>query len=143
MHVQIFEMIQRVQTIYMLFVFIIGGILPFIFSLYVQNQQSVYAYLDDVLSGIFFGISAVLAVYAIFKYKTRQLQFVLNRLNILISLTLLGIFVYRVLSSSGESGISEKGVGIFLPVLSIVFLFLANKAIRRDEDLVKSADRLR
>lgn len=143
MHVQIFEMIQRVQTIYMLFVFIIGGILPFIFSLYVQNQQSVYAYLDDVLSGIFFGISAVLAVYTIFKYKTRQLQFVLNRLNILISLTLLGIFVYRVLSSSGESGISEKGVGIFLPVLSIVFLFLANKAIRRDEDLVKSADRLR
>ncbi|MFC2533146.1 MAG: DUF4293 family protein, partial [Capnocytophaga ochracea] len=26
---------------------------------------------------------------------------------------------------------------------SIVFLFLANKAIRRDEKLVKSADRLR
>ncbi|CEN48041.1 conserved hypothetical protein [Capnocytophaga canimorsus] len=73
----------------------------------------------------------------------RQNQFVFNRLNILINLTLLGVFVYRMLTSSGESQISEKGVGIFLPILSIVFLFLANKAIYRDEKLVKSADRLR
>ena len=48
-----------------------------------------------------------------------------------------------MLNSPGESFISEKGVGVFAPVLSIVFLFMANKAIRRDEKLVKSADRLR
>jgi len=39
--------------------------------------------------------------------------------------------------------ISEKGIGMFIPVLSIVFLVLANKAIKKDEDLVKSADRFR
>ncbi|OSS38566.1 hypothetical protein C723_2549 [Christiangramia flava JLT2011] len=39
--------------------------------------------------------------------------------------------------------ISEKGIGMFLPIVSIVFLVLANKAIKRDEDLVKSVDRLR
>jgi hypothetical protein len=35
------------------------------------------------------------------------------------------------------------GVGLLLPALSIVFLFLANKAIRKDDKLIRSADRLR
>ncbi len=136
-------MIQRIQTIYLLIVTIIGGVLPFLFSLYTQNNRAVFAYTNDFISGGLFAISATLSLYAIFKYKTRQVQFVLNRLNILINLTLLGIFVYRVLTSSGENSISEKGVGVFLPVLSIVFLFFANQAIKRDDNLVKSADRLR
>ncbi|MDO4783387.1 MAG: DUF4293 domain-containing protein [Capnocytophaga felis] len=136
-------MIQRIQSVYMLIVVVISGILPFVFSLYTKAGMATFAYKNDIISGVLFGVSSFLAIYSILKFKTRQTQFVLNRLNILINLTLLGIFVYRVLTSSGESLISEKGVGIFLPVLSIVFLFLANQAIRRDENLVKSADRLR
>ncbi|MEM8927237.1 MAG: DUF4293 family protein, partial [Bacteroidota bacterium] len=38
---------------------------------------------------------------------------------------------------------SEKGIGMLIPVFSIVFLVLANRAIKKDEDLVKSVDRLR
>jgi hypothetical protein len=56
---------------------------------------------------------------------------------------LLGIFVYQSLNVSGEADVSEKGIGILLPVFSIVCLVLANKAIKKDEDLVKSVDRLR
>ena len=122
-------MIQRIQTIYMLIVAIVAG-LPVRFGL-------------DWIRTIVFALSAVLAIYSIFKYKKRSVQQWLNWLNILINFTLLGIFVYRMLNSPGESFISEKGVGVFAPVLSIVFLFMANKAIRRDERLVKSADRLR
>jgi hypothetical protein len=44
---------------------------------------------------------------------------------------------------SGETAVSEKGIGMFIPILSIVLIVLANKAIRKDEQLVKSADRLR
>jgi hypothetical protein len=44
---------------------------------------------------------------------------------------------------SGEAAVSEKGIGMFIPIASIVFLVLANKAIKKDEDLVKSVDRLR
>ena len=51
--------------------------------------------------------------------------------------------MYWSLSIPGEMEISEKGIGMFIPVLSIVFLVLANKAIKKDEDLVKSVDRLR
>ncbi|CEN47941.1 conserved membrane hypothetical protein [Capnocytophaga canimorsus] len=136
-------MIQRIQTLYMLVVVILAGVLPLFFALYTQANVKVYTYTHDILSGGLFAISAILAIVAIFGYKKRQNQFVFNRLNILINLTLLGVFVYRMLTSSGESQISEKGVGIFLPILSIRFLFLANKAIYRDEKLVKSADRLR
>ena len=122
-------MIQRIQTVYMLIAGVIAA-MPILFGL-------------DWLRTLLFAISAVVALYTIFKYKKRNLQQLLNWLNIVINFTLLGIFVYRMLNSPGESFISEKGVGVFAPVLSIVFLFLANKAIRRDEKLVKSADRLR
>ena len=122
-------MIQRIQTIYMLAVMLIATL-----SLFLGL---------DFFRGILFALSAIVAVYAILKYKKRIVQQRLNWLNILINLTLLGIFAYRMLSASGESFISEKGVGLFVPALSIVFLFLANKAIGRDEKLVKSADRLR
>lgn len=61
----------------------------------------------------------------------------LNRLNIIFNLTLLGVFVYRLLTLSGEAQVSEKGIGMFLPIISIVFLVMANKAIKKDEDLVK------
>ena len=92
---------------------------------------------------VLFLISALLAIMAIVLFKNRKLQFVLNRLNIIFNLTLLGVFVYRLLTLSGEAQVSEKGIGMFLPIISIVFLVMANKAIKKDEDLVKSVDRLR
>ncbi|MBT8179673.1 MAG: DUF4293 family protein, partial [Eudoraea sp.] len=86
---------------------------------------------------------AVFALIAVFLYKNRKNQFVLNRLNLILNLFLLGFFVYRSLSLSGETAVSEKGIGMLIPIFSIVFLALANKAIKKDEDLVKSVDRLR
>ena len=59
------------------------------------------------------------------------------------NLYLLGIIVYLLLSLSGENFISEKGIGLFLPVIVVVLLVLANKATQKDEELVKSVDRLR
>jgi hypothetical protein len=86
---------------------------------------------------------AALALISIALFKKRQNQFVLNRLNIILNLFLLGFFVYRSLNISGEMQVSEKGIGMLIPVFSIVLLVLANKAIKKDEDLVKSVDRLR
>jgi len=99
--------------------------------------------MDNIAFVILFVFSATLSIITLFSYKKRKKQFVLNRLNIILNLILLGLFVYRLLNLSGESEISEKGIGMFLPVISIVFLSLANRAVKKDEDLVKSADRLR
>ena len=97
----------------------------------------------DIIYVILFGLSTALTLLSILSHKKRQQQFVMGRLNMILNFILLGLFVYRTLNASGETAISEKGVGMFLPIFSIVFLVLANKAIKKDEDLVKSVDRLR
>ena len=61
----------------------------------------------------------------------------------LINFYLLGVLIYLSLTLSGETAVSEKGIGMFIPILVIVLLVFANKAIKKDEDLVKSVDRLR
>ena len=127
-------MIQRIQTIYMLIVSIISGI-AFFYSF--RDWISLLLFLTSCL----LSIAAIVIVFL--KEQHRQHQFVLNRFNILSNLILLGVFSWRTLQSSGENSFSEKGVQLVVPFISIVFLFLANRAIRRDEELVKSADRLR
>ncbi len=136
-------MIQRIQSIYLFIAALISGVLIFFVSLW-SNEAGELVYVEDVILAfaMFLG-SAVLSLVTIFLFKNRKLQFVLGRVNILLNFFLLGVFVYWTLTVPGEMEISEKGIGMFIPVLSIVFLVLANKAIKKDEDLVKSVDRFR
>lgn len=136
-------MIQRIQSIYLFIAALISGVLIFFVSLW-SNEAGEAVYVEDVILALamFLG-SAVLSLVTIFLFKNRKLQFVLGRVNILLNFFLLGVFVYWTLTVPGEMQISEKGIGMFIPVLSIVFLVLANKAIKKDEDLVKSVDRFR
>jgi hypothetical protein len=136
-------MIQRIQTVYLILVVIISGALPFVFPLWKIGTNNFY-FMSNIVYAIFFGLSTTLALLSILTYQKRQQQFVMNRLNMILNLILLGLFVYRTLSVSGDAAaVSEKGIGMFLPIFSIVMLVLANKAIKKDEDLVKSVDRLR
>jgi peptidoglycan/LPS O-acetylase OafA/YrhL len=136
-------MIQRVQSLYLLLVVLLNATVVFWLPLWKTEEGiEVFAMETPWLAGLF-ALSGVLALFSIFMFKNRKLQFVLGRLNIILNFVLLGFFVYWTLMVPGEMQISEKGIGMFLPVLSIVFLVLANKAIKRDEDLVKSVDRLR
>ncbi|MEM0542402.1 DUF4293 family protein [Flavobacterium sp. j3] len=133
----------RIQTYYLLGCLFINAILPFIFPLWKDLNGKSFYFMMDIVYVILFGLSNTLSLLSIISHKKRQQQFVMGRLNIILNLILLGLFVYRTLNTSGETAISEKGVGMFLPIFSIVLLVLANKAIKKDEDLVKSVDRLR
>ena len=136
-------MIQRIQTIYLVVSAIVMGALFMWFPVVLGKDGSVIMERNEpLLFGLIF-VSIALAIISILSFKKRQLQFVLNRLNIISNFVLLGVFVYRLLTLSGETIVSEKGIGVLFPIISIVFLVLANKAIKRDEDLVKSVDRLR
>lgn len=136
-------MIQRIQSFFLILVALISGVLPLMVYLW-TNADGVEFYAKDMLwVNIAFYVVAILALVSIFMYKNRQNQFVMNRLNMILNLFLLGFFVYRSLNLSGETLVSEKGIGMLIPVFSIVFLVLSNRAIKKDEDLVKSADRLR
>jgi hypothetical protein len=137
-------MIQRIQTIYLLLAFVLTGILPFFIPLWTMSNGKEYFFMQNQVYVVVLGLSTTLSLLSIVSYKKRQNQFVINRLNIILNLILLGLFVYRSLNVSGEIlAVSEKGIGMFLPIVAIVLLVLANKAIKKDEDLVKSVDRLR
>ena len=144
-------MIQRIQSIYLLIVSLVSGGLVFVFDFWKnENSQSVnmislinnsdYFSLGIVTA---FLLVALLAFVSLVSFKKRLLQINLNRFNILINLILFGFLVYHLLNISGEISVSEKGIGSFLPLASIVLLLMANRSIQKDENLVKSVDRLR
>lgn len=136
-------MIQRIQSLYLLVALLISTGLIFVFYLWTDSEGvEVFATDEPVIMGAFL-LSGVLSLISIFNFKNRKGQFVLGRLNIILNFILLAFFVYRSLNLSGETLVSEKGIGMLFPIFSIVFLVLANKAIKKDEDLVKSVDRLR
>lgn len=145
-------MIQRIQSVYLLLVATLSIGLIFAFELWTTSGVKVFA--SDLLSSdsllnklvpVLFVLSGLVALYAIFQFKNRKLQFVLGRLVILINLFLLGILIYLSLNLPGEGTevTSEKGIGMFIPTVVILVSVLATKAIKKDEDLVKSVDRLR
>ncbi|MGJ8685231.1 MAG: DUF4293 domain-containing protein [Nonlabens sp.] len=136
-------MIQRIQTIYLFLAAVASSGLIWLVSLWVDGEGNEVVAMDENSYFGAFMASALLSLIAIFLYNNRKLQTVISRLNILLNLILLGVFVYRSLTMSGETAVSEKGIGMFIPIISIVFLVLANRAIRSDEQLVKSADRFR
>ncbi len=136
-------MLQRIQTIYLLLVSVISVAL----CLYIpygldENGGALYGKDDLYVMGLSMA-SAILSLIAIFLFKNRKLQFVLGRIIIILNFILLGVFVYWSLTVSGETKVSEKGIGMLIPIISIVLLVMANKAIKKDENLVKSVDRLR
>ncbi len=141
---EIRKMIQRIQTLYLVLAFVATGILPFFIPLWTMSDGKEFYFMQNQLYVIVLGLSTTLSLLSIISYNKRQNQFVIGRLNIILNLILLGLFVYRSLNVSGETlAVSEKGIGMFLPIVAIVLLVFANKAIKKDEDLVKSVDRLR
>ncbi|WP_457617168.1 DUF4293 domain-containing protein [Lutibacter sp.] len=144
-------MIQRIQTVYLFVATLLSGGAIFLFNLWVNEQNEAFYVMDSFSSGnklliamaALFFVSAILTLVTIFQFKKRQLQFVLGRLTILINFILLGILVYFSQNLSGEITVSEKGIGLLIPIFTILLVVLANKAIKRDEELVKSVDRLR
>lgn len=162
-------MLQRVQTIYLLFAFILMVLLLFfpIFSIEIQGYEEL-AYLNGngivregktigslPLSYMFIGL-ALLSALCIFMYEKRPRQLLLTRLNLVLHLLfVVGIYaVYYFGESFVVDGIQRSEnvavsvafymeVGFFLLIPTLAFLYLAIRGIKRDENLVNSLDRLR
>jgi len=144
-------MVQRIQSLYLFFSAVISLGLILVFELWVNVDKIEFFAMDlfdesDLAYNVvpvLFLLSGLMSLMSLSLFKARLKQFVLNRFNILINLILLGVLIYHLLTLSGEAEVSEKGIGVLLPIIVIVLLVLANKAIKKDEDLVKSVDRLR
>ena len=95
--------------------------------------------------------SALVAFYSLSQFKNRLTQIKLGALNSLLMAGVLGIILY--FSRQGEemlpqtnqtaAGFENYELGFFLVIIAMVCNILANRFIRRDENLVRSADRMR
>jgi Domain of unknown function (DUF4293) len=80
---------------------------------------------------------------AIFQFRNRPLQIKITMFSFLLSCILLvGVFWYadRISSLPGKS---EYLVGVYLIFVQLFVLIRAIKSIRKDEEMVRSADRIR
>ncbi len=96
---------------------------------------------------IFLFVGAAIAMFSIFQYKNRLRQIQLGALNSLViaGSFLVAIFVYirkaELLVNQEAQGNYE--IGFYLPIIALICNSIANRFIRKDENLVRSADRLR
>lgn len=152
-------MIQRIQTIYLF----LAGILPAI-TLFVpvmlfgsgnkwftMSSLSYDTALVPELAGsfpiglgVFTLLAIVLAFVALAGYKNRKSQLRKVALAILANALWYVTFAFYTFSLSSRMKMDHWfKEWCFLPLLAIVFLFLARRGILKDEALVRAADRIR
>lgn len=154
-------MIQRIQTLYLVLA-ILSMALLFAFKVATietpqgeamltvygasHNQEPLALDIMVVPPYVFVSVIILVLLVSVFLFKNRKQQMLVGRLSYLIILGFL-VFLYfagDALSSAVEASSNiSYGAGIYFPVAALAFVFLANRAIKKDEDLVRSLDRLR
>lgn len=159
-------MIQRIQTVYLLIAgLVLFGLFLFPYVNYsdlvglgknvkvtgvygMTAGQAVhernFSYILQTVATVVLGL---LPIFTIFKFKQRKVQLLLIWVEI-IAILFFAIWLYSSasthLSTVGQFlGAGNIGVGFFLLPISIIFCALALGGVRRDEKLIRSADRLR
>lgn len=93
--------------------------------------------------------ACTISIIAIFLFKNRSLQITICKLNLLVYL---GVILAISLSADtalsyvidlGMEGEVEYQLGAAFPIVSAILVFLATRAIKKDDELVRSADRIR
>lgn len=87
-------------------------------------------------------LAGLISLINIFNFKNRKLQIRIASLNILLILAL-SFWLMQLVKGLGELKVLDIEPGIFLPLVAIIFTLLAIRAIKNDEKLIRSADRLR
>jgi uncharacterized membrane protein len=154
-------MIQRIQTVYLLIAEMLIALLFFVpFAGIAGKDGKIYLFdikgisLEGALKPeiiysslsliLLCAVTLVLIVIAIYRFKNRILQMKLIKLIIFILLGFEGLICYYLWSGAKNvSGTYSLHVYIVFPVIAIILVYLAVRAIARDEALVRSIDRIR
>ena len=159
---------QRIQTVYLsigvllnlLIVYlswsswvadaIVGSVVRELFAIYGEidaEGQSIIFPSQYVL--VLSLLSILLSLIIIFMFKRRGLQIKMAQLNLILQAGLV-VGIFMSLDQSANSGVMlgkefaiTYSMGTYLSLIPMVFIFLAIKAIKKDEALVRAADRIR
>lgn len=130
-------MIQRIQSVYLLLLTVSSSLgLFFLPPLEIID----FSFSTKTLLETYLIVSIVLSVLTLFIFKYRKVQLLINRLHLTLQIFIFLALIY---------GLTQSVIGydyliwLLMPVQAILFIVLANSAIRKDEALIKSIDRLR
>jgi hypothetical protein len=156
-------MIQRVQSIYIILsiiVVFVATLFPFgsyeigdqivsfgAFGWKSENNLLISSQPEVFLNYPYFIgylLTISLSIFTLLKYKNRNSQLSLGKANYFVLLiTIIYMFLSVTISEEIVSEDPTYGVGLYLLVSAIPFIFLANRGVKNDEKLIKSLDRLR
>lgn len=156
-------MLQRIQSIYLFLVSLAMGLMfAFPISTYygdlhtfklsllgienlVPSSENLFQNYFTLPLLIFVLLLCMLALITIFQFKNRKRQLKIIKANILLNIILIvGIFlIYSKLILSQVEVSEEYKIGAFLPLFSLILLVMAYRGVKRDEEIIRSADRLR
>ena len=130
-------MIQRVQSLFLFFAALLNTVILFYAPIFISSEEKKIIMKDLQYPSLLLVLSTLLALFAIFQFKNRirQLMIVyLSRLCVAIS------FLIFILFKEDEN---QLYYGSFLLILPYIILFFSAYFIKKDEKLVRSADRIR
>ena len=155
-------MLQRIQSIYLLFAALVIAALfvfPLVHDVYVDGQSvtikvlGIYASTDGQAQQIqaFMPLTiatvavALMPVGIIFMYRDRKKQIMLcyGAMGVILAYSYWVSSTVKNAIGGANLEMSNYGIGIILLSLAIFLVVFAQKAIQKDEKLVRSADRLR
>ena len=146
-------MIQRIQSLFLLLAAGAAlGLLAFPFAdtgdavaASALFNDTAYNIQDNIAMVILFCLAGALVFVSIFLFKNRKLQKQLSRVAIVANIIGLVLAIILYMQDTPNLGDAEPNdnVGLFLPVVFLVFALLAIRFINKDDQVVKSMDRLR
>ncbi|MDR0971355.1 MAG: DUF4293 domain-containing protein [Bacteroidales bacterium] len=166
-------MIQRVQTLWLVFIIIVSVASFFFplatFSFEFKSETTVQQYgllkpqqtIDDATqfvqvsnawSLVFLqGGIILIALVSIFLYKNRPLQIKIVSAGVLLLAIYIAVAIFvkidglekQIAQLYSQPVVSYNKISLLLPLLQLGLFMLAQRAIKKDERLVKSSDRLR
>lgn len=131
-------MIQRIQSLCLFF----SGIssLVIIYSAPIFEMDGIFLTLnteDYQYAKISLLGSAIISIYTIFQFKNRKKQSILTKLARLLILTCIVLIFLKIEENMNVA------FGFYFLLIPFLTLLMAGYFIRKDEKLVKSADRIR
>ena len=153
-------MIQRIQTVYLFASLVIIALIflvPVAELTYGNSQHVIFkitGFYDDVSGSLILAaipvvilVSVIVCLYiiSIFLFKRRIIQARLCVINMVLLAGLVGLYIYHLLYFVKKvPGVEYKPELSFLfPIIAIILTFLAYRGIRKDENLIRLAERLR
>ena len=128
-------MIQRIQSLLMLLAALSILVINFKFPILELNEKKLLMQ-HFMYAQIALFTSAFLVLYSILQYKNRSKQLLINQ----ISKLFLSISFFIVFFQKGDF---LPTIGLFLFLVPYLLLVFSNYFIKKDDKLVKSADRIR